>query len=210
MPFWDRTIELVVSTHADADHLTGLVEALKRYKVNQIVDPGVPSDTDLYGQWQQLIKDKSIPDTPVKAGQRVRLAGGLEFDVLNPYDPSITDTNASCVVLGLDFGGVSFLFTGDLPQAAEQELVYRRLLPDATVLKVAHHGSSGSTGSAFLAVTRPELAVIQVGKNNYGHPAPAVVSALESTCLDNGVFRTDTSGTLTFVTDGRTLWLKKQ
>ncbi len=208
MPFWDKTIELVVSTHADADHLTGLVEALKRYKIDQIVDPGVPSDTDLYRQWRQLIAEKNVPDTAVSAGQRIRLAGGLEFDVLNPFDASITDTNASCVVLGLDYGCISFLFTGDLPQASEQELIYRRLLPDTTVLKVAHHGSNGSTGSAFLAVTRPELAVIQVGKNNYGHPTPQVLSSLDSVCISNGVFRTDTSGTITFLTDGRTLWLK--
>ena len=209
MPFWDRTIELVVSTHADADHLTGLVEVLKRYEITQIVDPGVPSDTDLYREWRQLIEDKNVPDTAVSAGQRIRMDGNLEFEVLNPYDHSISDTNASCLVLNLDYGGVSFLFTGDLPQAAEQELTYRRLLPDTTVLKVAHHGSNGSTGAAFLAVTRPELAVIQVGKNSYGHPAPGVVSALDAICIDNGVFRTDTSGTLTFVTDGHTIWLKK-
>ena len=209
MPFWDRTIELVVSTHADADHLTGLVEALKRYKIDQIVDPGVPADTDLYREFRQLIGDKKVPDTAISAGEAIRLAGGLEFHVLNPYDPSITDTNTSCLVLSLNYRGVSFLFTGDLPQAAEQELIYRRLLPDTTVLKVAHHGSGGSTGSAFLAVTQPELAVIQVGQNNYGHPAPAVVSALNSMCIENGVFRTDTFGAVTLITDGKSLWLKK-
>jgi competence protein ComEC len=208
MPFWDRTIELVISTHADADHLTGLVEALKRYKIEQIVDPGVPADTDLYRDWRQLIDEKKVPDTSVSAGEVIRMAGGLEFDVLNPSDKTITDTNTTCIVLSMDYGGISFLFTGDLPQAAEQELIYRRLLPDTTVLKVAHHGSGGSTGSAFLAVIRPELAVIQVGQNSYGHPVPSVVSALDSVCIENGVFRTDTFGAVTFVTDGRTLWLK--
>jgi competence protein ComEC len=208
MPFWDRTIELVVSTHADADHLTGLVEALKRYKVGQVVEPGVPADTDLYREWRQLVSDKGVPETAVSAGQRIRLEGGLEFEIYNPYDPSITDTNASCLVLGLDYGAVSFLFTGDLPQSAEQELIYRRLLPDTTVLKVAHHGSSGSTGSSFLAVTSPEIAAIQVGKNSYGHPTPEVLSALEAACIQNGVFRTDTTGSITFIIDGRTLWLK--
>jgi competence protein ComEC len=73
---------------------------------------------------------------------------------------------------------------------------------------VAHHGSGGSTSGAFLAVTRPELAVIQVGKNTHGHPKEEVVSALESQCIDSGVFRSDLSGTVTFLTDGRTLWLK--
>ncbi|APV43414.1 competence protein ComEC [Dehalogenimonas formicexedens] len=209
MPFWDRTIELVVSTHADADHLTGLVEALNRYKIIQIVDSGIPADTDLYGEWRRLIDEKKVPDTAVSAGQRIRLAGGLELEVFNPYDDTIADTNASCLVLGLKYGETSFLFTGDLPQSSELELVYRRLLPDATVLKVAHHGSNGSTGAAFLAVAPPELAIIQVGRNSYGHPTSAVVSALDSICIENGVFRTDTSGSVSFITDGHTLWRKK-
>ncbi|PPD58122.1 DNA internalization-related competence protein ComEC/Rec2 [Dehalogenimonas etheniformans] len=208
MPFWDRSIELVVSTHVDADHLTGLIEVLKRYKVNQVIDPGIAADTDLYREWRRLIDEKGVADTAVVAGQRIRLAGSLEFEVLNPYDKTITDSNSSCLVLNLSFGDVSLLFAGDLPQAAEQELIYRRLLPDATVLKVAHHGSSGSTGAAFLAVTQPELAAIPVGQNSYGHPASAVVASLDTLCIENGVFRMDTSGSVTFITDGCSLWLK--
>ena len=208
MPFWDRTIELVVSTHADADHLTGLVEALKRYKVKQVVHPGLAADTDLYRDWRRLIEDKDVPEAVVAAGQRIRLDGGLELEVLNPFYRSVDDTNAASVVLNLSYGGISFLFTGDLTAEAELELIYRRLVPDVTVLKVAHHGSGGSTGGAFLSVNRPELAVIPVGKNSYGHPKAAVLAALEAWCIEGGVFRTDLSGTITFVTDGRTLWVQ--
>ncbi|MEN8613984.1 DNA internalization-related competence protein ComEC/Rec2 [Dehalogenimonas sp. THU2] len=207
MPFWNRTIELVVSTHADADHLTGLVEALERWDVKQIVHPGVPSDTDLYSEWQRLIDEKSIPETAVSAGQNIRLAGGLEFEVLNPFDGN-RDTNAASLVMSLKYDDLSFLFTGDLPVEGELELIYRRLVPDSTVLKVAHHGSGGSSSVAFLSVARPELAVIPVGKNNYGHPTPEVVAALGSWCIDGGIYRTDTSGTVTFITDGRVLWLE--
>ncbi|XUX00464.1 MAG: DNA internalization-related competence protein ComEC/Rec2 [Dehalogenimonas sp.] len=208
MPFWDRSIELVVSTHVDADHLTGLIEVLKRYKVNQVIDSGIAADTDPYREWRRLIDEKGVADTAVVAGQRIRLAGSLEFEVLNPYDKTITDSNSSCLVLNLSFGNISLLFAGDLPRVLEQELIYRRLLPDSTVLKVAHHGSNGSTGAAFLAVTQPELAVIQVGQNIYSHPAPAVVASLSSLCIENGVFCTDTSGSVTFITDGHSLWLK--
>ncbi len=209
MPFWDRTIELVVSTHADADHLTGLVEALKRYEVNQVVSPGVPADTDLYREWTRLIDEKGVSEAVVEAGQHIRLEGGLELEVLNPFDKSVDDTNAASVVLNLSYGNVSFLFTADVTAETELELIYRRLVPDTTMLKVAHHGSGGSSSGAFLAVNRPELAVIQVGKNNYGHPKPEVVAALDEWCIDGGVFRNDISGTVTFVTDGRTLWLKQ-
>jgi competence protein ComEC len=209
MPFWDRTIELVVSTHADADHLTGLVEALKRYEVKQVVSSGVEAATELYDEWRRLVEDKNVPNADVTAGQRIRLDGGLEFEVFNPFDTSADDTNAASVVLNLSYGDISFLFTGDLTAEAELELIYRRLVPDATVLKVAHHGSGGSTSSAFLAVNCPDSAVIQVGKNSYGHPHPEVLAALDEWCIDGGVFRNDTSGTVTFVTDGRTLWLKE-
>jgi competence protein ComEC len=209
MPFWDRTLELVISTHADADHLTGLVEALRRYEVKQIVHPGIAADTALYAEWRNLIAAKNVPETVLEAGQRIRLAGGLELEVFNPFAGSGADTNVASLVIGLALRDISFLFTGDITAAAEEELVYRRLLPDATVLKVSHHGSGGSTSGAFLAVARPELAVIQVGKNGYGHPKPDIVTVLDDYCLDNGIFRTDEAGTVTFLTDGRTLWLKQ-
>lgn len=209
LPFWNRTIELMVVTHADADHLTGLVEALKRYKVNQIIYSGVDTDTQLYEEWLRIIEEKHIPYTAVTAGQSIKLEGGLEIEVLNPFGGSDDDTNAASVVINLDYRDISFLFTGDLTVEAELELIYRRLLPDTTVLKVAHHGSGGSTGSAFLSVNRPELAVIQVGQNNYGHPKTEVVASLELWCIEDGVYRTDLAGTIVFVTDGRTLWLKE-
>jgi len=209
MPFWDRTIELVVSTHPDADHLTGLVEALKRYKVVQVAHPGVETDTALFREWRSLIDEKGVSEEMVTAGERIRLAGGLELEVLNPFDRSVNDTNKTSIVLGLGYGDISFLFTADIPSETEYELIYRRLLPDATVSKVAHHGSGGSTSTAFLSVARPELAVIQVGKNAYGHPNAGVVAALDAWCIDSGVFRTALSGTITFLTDGRTLWLKQ-
>jgi competence protein ComEC len=209
MPFWNRTIELVVTTHADADHLTGLLEALKRYKVNQVVHSGAAGDTQLYEEWAGLITELDIPYDQVGAGQRIRLAGNLEFEVLNPFNGTTGDTNEASLVLSLTYDEVSFLFTADLPAEIERELIYRRLLPDITVLKVAHHGSAGSTSNAFLTVSRPELAVIQVGKNSYGHPAADVITSLESWVVPDGVYRTDLSGTIAMVTDGRTIWLEQ-
>lgn len=209
MPFWNRTIELVISTHADADHLTGLVEALDRFKVGQIVQTGLGGDTDLYREWQSLMERKGIPAAAAAAGDLIRLAGGLEMEVLNPYDRAAADSNEASLVLRLKYGDISFLLAADIPSGTELELIYRRLLPDATVLKAAHHGSAGSTSAAFLAVTRPEAAVIQVGRNSYGHPAGRVLAALESYCVADGVLRTDEAGTVTFLTDGRTLWLRE-
>ncbi|MGI2336259.1 MAG: DNA internalization-related competence protein ComEC/Rec2 [Dehalogenimonas sp.] len=208
MPFWNRTIELVVTTHPDADHLTGLLEALKRYEVNQVVHSGVSAETELYEEWTKLIAELEIRNDQVSAGQRIRLEGGLEFEVHNPFEPGIDDTNEGSLVLSLTYDTVSFLFTADLPASAEQELIYRRLLPDTTVLKVAHHGSVASTSGAFLAVSQPELAVIQVGKNSYGHPADSVIVALKSWVNEDGLYRTDLSGTVAMVTDGRTIWLQ--
>ena len=209
MPFWNRTIELVVLTHGDADHLTGLLEALKRYEVGQVVYPGADAQTQLYGEWLSLLSAEDVPYIPVSAGQTIRLAGGLELDILNPLEAGDAEANETSVVLSLEYGEVTFLFTGDLPAVSENELIYRRLLPDATVLKVGHHGSPGSTGGPFLSVIRPELAVIQVGKNSYGHPSLEVIGALEEYAVPGGVYRTDSDGAITMVTDGITIWLER-
>ncbi|ADJ25372.1 DNA internalization-related competence protein ComEC/Rec2 [Dehalogenimonas lykanthroporepellens BL-DC-9] len=209
MPFWNRTIELVVLTHGDADHLTGLVEALGRYQVGQVVYPGADASTQLYGEWRELLHEKQVPYTPVVAGQAIKLAGNLQLNVANPLGAGDGEANDMSVVLSLNYGDITFLFTGDLPLSGENELIYRRLLPDVTVLKVAHHGSSSSTGTPLLSVTRPEMAVIQVGRNSYGHPTAGVLTALGTTVIDGGVYRTDLNGTIEMLTDGKHVWLRQ-
>jgi competence protein ComEC len=118
-----------------------------------------------------------------------------------------SDINNNSAVLRLDMGRVSFLFTGDIEQEAEFGLIARGAELNSTVLKVGHSGSITSTTAEFLAVASPQLAVISVGDNLYGHPHNEVVERLEASLRPENVFRTDAQGTIEFITDGERLWL---
>jgi len=214
MPFWDRTIDLVILTHPSADHLTGLVEVVNRYKVKQVLYPDLDFESDVYDEWLRLLDEKNIKCTVAEAGQHIDL-GEVAIRVLNPQIPRLTgtesDINNNGVVLRASMGKVSFLLTADVMWQAEFELIAGRADLASTVLKVGHHGSETSTCHEFLAVVNPHLAVISAGKDNpYGHPRPEVMERLEEELGSENIYRTDEHGTIEFITDGQRLWLKKQ
>jgi competence protein ComEC len=212
LPFWDRTIELVVSTQPQADHVTGLVEVLQRYKVGQVLEPGLSYNSSIYREWCSLIEDKGVECNVACAGQEIDLGGGVEMEVLNPpasaWEGTSDDVDNNGVVLRLSWGDVSFLFTADIRQDLELELVGQRINLKSTVLKVAHHGSKTSTTSQFLAAVAPDTAVISVGQDNpYGHPSPEVMQRLVDMMGEGNVYCTDENGTVEFTTDGQGLWV---
>jgi len=212
MPFWDRTIELVVLTHPSADHVTGLVEVLQRYNVEQVLYPDLDFKSDIYDEWLNLIAEKNIRCTLAQAGQQIDLQS-VVIDVLNPQHPLLTATESNVdnngIVLHISMGAVSFLLTADIMWEAEFELIARRANLSSTVLKVGHHGSSTSTHPEFLAVVNPQLAVISVGADNrFGHPSDEVMSQLEDRIGLENIYRTDKNGTIEFITDGERLWVK--
>jgi competence protein ComEC len=124
-----------------------------------------------------------------------------------PLTGTESDVDNNGVVLQVRAGDISFLVTGDLMQEGEQELSCERLLPQSTVLKVAHHGSDTSTTDEFLNVLMPQIAIISVGQNDYGHPTPEVVDRLAGRLRAANVYRTDERGTIEFITDGQRLWV---
>ena len=212
LPFWDRMIDLVVCTQPQADHVTGLVEVIQRYKVNQVLEPGVSYNSSIYREWCNLVEDKGIEYSIARAGQEIDLGSGIKIEVLNPpeslFEGTSHDVDNNGVVLRLSWGQVSFLFTADIREEAEFELIGQRANLKSTVLKVAHHGSKTSTTSQFLAAVDPEVAVISVGADNtFGHPCPEVMERLVDRLDEDNVYRTDEDGTVEFITDGERLWL---
>lgn len=211
MPFWDRTIELVVLTHPHDDHLSGLVEVLERYQVEQVFYPDLDYESSLYDEWVELIEEKGIPCTAAQAGQEIDLGDGVIIEVLNPPTPPLygtgSDINNNSVVLRLSLGRVSFLLTGDIEQEAEFKLIAQRNDLTSTVLKVGHSGSNTSTTAEFLAAVSPGVAVISVGENRFGHPHQEVLDQLEASLGAKNLFRTDEQGTIEFITDGERLWV---
>lgn len=212
LPFWDRTIDLVVLTQPQADHLTGLVEVLRKYKVSHIIEPQITYSSSTYQHWRNLVEDKEIEHKIARAGQEIELGDGIRLEVLHPPSPLLQGTSDDIdnngVVLCLSWNKVSFLLTADIGQEAEWYLIAQRANLKSTVLKVAHHGSQTSTSTGFLAVADPEVAVISVGaENRFGLPHAKVVDKLARQ-LGGRVYLTSTHGTIEFVTDGERLWLK--
>jgi competence protein ComEC len=215
LPFWDRTIDLMVSTQPQADHITGLVEVLQRYEVKQVLEPGVPYNSSIYREWLKVVEQRQMKHEIAKAGQEIDLGNGVKIEILNPplllFEGTSSDVDNNGVVLRLVWGKVSFLFTADIRQEAEFELIGQRANLRSTVLKLAHHGSKTSTSAQFLAAVDPVVAVISVGANNpFGHPSPEVVERLGERLGEDNVYLTSENGTIEFITDGKSLWLKME
>jgi competence protein ComEC len=198
MPFWDRSLDLVVLTHPDADHAAGLIPAFDRLAVGAAADALAPGDS-AGAAWRDATT--GIPSHTLTRGGRIN-AGALSLTALSPA--SILADGETCnddsIVLRVDYGATSLLLTGDAEHAAEQEMLAAGAPLAADVLKVGHHGSSGGTSAEFLAAVGPRLAVISVGaENHFGHPSPEVLGRLSGI----EVLRTDENGRIELISDGR-------
>lgn len=208
MDFGDREIDLVILTHPHADHLSGLVEVLKRYKVDEVWESGVGYPSRTYDEWKKLISEKQIPDTKVKAGDEKDF-GPVKILVLYPLSSfeskTIDNLNNASVVNRLEYNKFSVLFLGDAEKDVQQKLAPQMKL--ATVLKTGHHGSRNGTIEEILQVVRPAIAIISAGKENkYGHPHAEAINLLKSFAIR--IFRTDQNGTIEINSDGENYWLK--
>ncbi len=213
MPFWDHSIDLVISTHADRDHITGLVSLLRRYDVEAWMDNGYEGSDSLLQECIGLLAEEGIQRHLAVMGDRFDLGDGTYLDVVHPSERQATaggSANTSSVVLLLQHGSSSFLLTGDIEAETEQLLVQSARELQADVLKVAHHGGAGSTTQEFLSAVDPSFAVISVGsENRNGHPAPETLERLSGS-RDLLVLRTDLQGSIEFVSDGLQIWVQTQ
>jgi competence protein ComEC len=205
MPFWDRSIDLIILTHPEADHLAGLLEVLKKYKIENILWTGVVRDTPEYTEWTKLIKEEKAKIYIAESGEEIKMSNGISMDILYPLanleNKEFENSNDTSVVNRLVFGYDSFLFTGDISQTAEKEIIEKTIYIDSDVLKVCHHGSRYSSSEEFFKKVSPELAVISVGKNNsYGHPTQEVLENLNKYGIK--ILRTDEVRDIKIISDG--------
>jgi len=193
-------IDVMVASHPHADHIGGLVEVLNALPVSGFWTSGASHTTGTYERLLDAIDRAKVPYHEVQRGDTIPL-GRLTFEVLHS-DPNAYDLNNTSVVLRLTYGNVSFLFTGDAEQAAEQEMLATvRDHLKATILKVAHHGSYTSSSDQFLAAVQPAIAIYSAGRdNNYGHPHRKTIQALQR--VGATVYGTDEHGTIIITTDG--------
>jgi len=209
MPWWDRSIDLVIGTHPDADHIGGLIDVFSRYKVGTIMQSSVLGNTETWNAFEKTAKEETPNMVTAERGQVIRLGAGAYLEVLSP-DRSVPDveTNTGCVVTRLVYGKTSFMLSCDAPQAIEDYLVEldgTRL--HSTVMKPGHHGSKTATSPLWVGYVDPEYAVYSRGCNNkYGFPHKETIATLQ----EFGIPTEDTckQGTVTFVSDGEKVVLQ--
>jgi len=207
MPFWDRSIDLLILTHPHADHLDGLLEVLKRYNVDMVLETKVNHTIPEYAEWHNLLKKKDVKVVTAKTGQRVRLSGSVYLDILTPFKSfegqSPKNIHDSMIVSKLVYGSTTILLMGDAEKSIEYYLLYE--FPEflnSDLLKVGHHGSKTSTSEEFLKAVSPELMIISVGKKNrYGHPHQGVIETINK--FDVNILRTDIEGDIRLLSDGK-------
>jgi len=209
MPFYDRSIDIVIATHPDQDHIGGLPDVFKRYDVDYFLESGAVSETGAYHALESTVSLSGAERVLARRGMKISLGDNASLHILFPdRDVSGMESNDASIIAQLIFGETEVLLTGDAPQKIEKYLAAKDgqgLKSD--ILKVGHHGSKTSTSELFIGFVSPEYAIISAGANNrYGHPHKEVVDTL----LRFGVtsFNTSESGTIIFKSDGTRVWLQ--
>jgi competence protein ComEC len=197
-----KSLDYVVNTHADEDHCGGLAGVLAKFPAQHVWSSAKSYSSKAFSNFVKYAQKQGRSVEIPKAGDSFKL-GAAEVTVLGPIKKYDGNNNNS-IVLRVVYGKTSFLFTGDAEREEEKDILDSGAELSATVLKVGHHGSDTSTSYVFLREIMPKYAVISVGKDNdYGHPDKTTLSRLR----DAGVttFRTDLQGTVTAVSDGKTV-----
>ena len=210
LPFWDRSLDVVALTHGHADHITGLLDVLRRYDVGHIVEREAEHTTPDYLSWRHAVGNEGAVVTQARAGEVIDLGDGATIEVLHPPETLMSgtdsDLNNASIVLRVVYGEVSFLLTGDIFVEAEREMLSQDMDVRSTVLKVPHHGSRTSSSPEFIEQVSPSVAVISVGADNrFGHPHAETLDVLARYAPEARVMTTRDHGAIRFVTDGTTL-----
>jgi competence protein ComEC len=204
IPLFDRTIDLVILSHPDSDHITGLLEVLKRYEVLNVLWSGAEKDSALLDEWNNLLSVEGANVFIAERGLGLSFGESESLEVIYPLESlegeTIPNMNNSSVVFRLVYGETSFLFTGDIYKEVEEEILASEAFLNSDVLKISHHGSKTSTGEEFLTAVSPRIAVISCGvDNSYGHPHAETLEVLNKYGIN--IFRTDQQGDIKLISD---------
>lgn len=204
MSLMDRSIDAVIETHPDADHIGGLPGVFDRYQVSYILSPGVEHSTaDTEALAHAIQSEESVTILTARRGMRLDIGGGAYIDILYPdRDVKSVETNAASIVARLVYGDTAFMLSGDAPTSVEDWLVEldgESLGSD--VLKAGHHGSKTSSSAGWLAAVDPDIVAISAGKgNSYGHPSSEVIERIRA--QGAAIFSTIEEGTIRFTSNG--------
>ena len=198
-----NNITYVVATHPHSDHIGGLITVLNEINVENIMMPQVAHTTITFADFITAIEESGLAPYSPNINDTFSIGEAI-FTVVAPNSSGYSSLNDYSIVLRMDYGDVSFLFTGDAESVSEYEMLQNNHNISVDVLQVGHHGSSTSTTHEFLEAVSPEIAVISVGANNrYGHPHASVINRLQSSEVI--IYRTDIHGTVVVSSDGNNI-----
>jgi len=206
MPVEDREIEWLILSHPHADHVTGLVEVLRRYKVDKIEYNGIDYDSGVYKDFLAEIKTKNIPTEIPEIGRVENIFDQGKITYLwpgNNADSYKNNLNNTSEVIRFDYGNFSALFPGDCEVECWQGIIVdnKNMIANITFLKVAHHGSRNGSIEDIISIIRPKIAAISLAKNNkFSFPHKEVMDSLQKYGAD--IFRTDLNSTIDISSDG--------
>jgi len=208
IPFWDTSIDMVILSHPAQDHMAGLLDVLRKYRVKTVLWTGIEKDTEIYKEWRRALAKEQ------EDGANILLASGPQtisfgegfcpqrMDILSPLENMAGilvrgDDNDTSLVIRLYSCSYAVLFTGDLTKKGESKLLEKNIFLDSDILKVGHHGSRTSSSEEFIQAVSPDVAIISSGRSNrYGHPHEETLATLEKYGID--IRRTDEEGDISF------------
>ena len=212
MPYWDNTLELIILTHPDKDHFGGLIDVFQRYEVINFLKSKANNSSQDYQLLENIVRGRGVNTLYAIDGLKLRL-GKIYLDILNPQDSNDgkieeKELNNSSVVSILKFGNFKALLTGDIEIEGINRLISEGKIPNVSYLKIPHHGSKNNITTGLLRFSSPELAVISVGKNSYGHPNKEVLDLLSNYNIQN-VFITSRDKDIIIESNGIIWWVNK-
>jgi len=208
LPTNDRYIDLVINSHPELDHMGGLIDVLKNYQIGAFVGTGRKGNSPGYQALIKIIKEKNIPYITLHEGSKIKIGESI-LEILSPSSAEITSANLNdtAIVAKLETPSYSALFTGDINFSTEDRLINKYDIT-SDILKIAHHGSKYSSSEDFLDAVNPQIAVIEVGKNNYGHPTQETLNRIKE--FTNQIFQTLQLGTVQISGDSTDLRISTQ
>jgi len=207
MPFWDKEIDILLATHPDEDHISGLAGLFDRYQVEQFITNGEEEEeSPAYEAMLQSAEVAQVPIHRALAGETVDMGDGVRLEILHP-GPALSkeQRNDNSVSIRLVYGDFSLLLTGDAEGSAERTMMESGRPLQSLVYKAGHHGSRSSSNRSFLRAVQPQIIIISVGEENrYDHPHPEMLERAEE--IGATVLRTDELGTIELISDGHNTW----
>ncbi len=211
IPYWDNILELVILTHPDKDHFGGLIDVFERYEVlNYLKTKAINSSQD-YQVLESIVGSKGMDTIYATDELDIRL-GKIYLDILNPKDSGEAytedkDLNNLSIVFTLRFKNFEALLTGDIEIEGINELIKEGKISEVEYIKIPHHGSKNNITSGLLRFSSPEVAIISVGENSYGHPSQEVFDLLKKYNISK-IYVTSIDKDVIVETDGESWWVK--